>query len=181
MDRMGDILFVRRGRCPGICRGSPSVTGMQPEKRSQRRWLGKAAMVGRTAAPYLFAVSALALGIGAVVESMPIAGACGAVLGVIACLIEQRRARFHRKHVETLRKRLRKQRVESEQAAAQLRQTVSSLQTELWQQRMVALATPAFGIPLAAPDGSPPAEQAPAEPTGAEPQERRSEPVARAS
>jgi hypothetical protein len=94
-------------------------------------------------------------------------------------MIEQWRARFHRDHAEALRKRLRTQRLEAEQTAAQLRHTVSSLQTELWQHRMVALATPAYGVPLAVPGSSaaPPVEL---EPEPVEP-EAESGPLARVS
>jgi hypothetical protein len=115
------------------------------------------------------AVAGLALGVGAIIADEPIIGACGAAVGVGVGLIQRRRARLHREHVEALRKRLRTQRKDAEKVAAQLRQSVSSLQTDLWQYRMVALATPAFGIALAAataldsaaPDGTAPDSAAP--------------------
>jgi len=106
--------------------------------------------VSRAAVPDALAVAGLALGAGSIVANEPIIGACGAVVGVGVGFIQRRRARLHRDHVEGLRKRLRTQRKDAEKVAAQLRQTVSSLQTDLWQYRMVALATPAFGIALAA-------------------------------
>jgi hypothetical protein len=138
---------------------------MEPEKRRLRSWWAQSRKVGRAVVPYGFAAAGIALGVGGIVQNEPIAGACGAVAGVTAGLLQHRRARFHRDHVDALRERLRVHRLESEQALAQLRQTVSSLQTELWQHRMVALATPAFGIQMNAIKGTlPHATPAPTKP-----------------
>jgi len=123
---------------------------MERKKQDQRSWRHRFTRVIKAAVPYVFAAAGLALGVGGVIENEPVAGACGAVAGVAAAGIQQRRARFHRDHVNALRERLRTHRLESDQTAAQLRQAVSSLQTELWQHRMVALATPAFGIQMTA-------------------------------
>jgi hypothetical protein len=123
---------------------------MRPEEHDQQGWWEKSVRVSRAAVPDVMAVAGLALGVGAIVAHEPIIGACGAAVGVSVGLIQRRRARLHRDHVEALRKRLRTQRKDAEKVAAQLRQSVSSLQTDLWQYRMVALATPAFGIALAA-------------------------------
>jgi hypothetical protein len=154
------------------------VAEMEEQKRQRRGWRVIATKVSRAAVPYGFAVAGLALGAAAIVQNEPIAGACGAVAGVTAGMIEQWRARFHRDHAEALRKRLRTQRLEAEQTAAQLRHTVSSLQTELWQHRMVALATPAYGVPLAVPGSSP--APSPDEPEAVGP-EAESGPLARVS
>ena len=143
---------------------------MEREKHDRPGWRDRVRGFGQAAVPYWFAVSGLALGVGAIVKDEPVAGACGAVAGVAAGCLQQWRARFHRDHVDALRERLRTQRLEAEEVAVRLRQTVSSLQTELWQHRIVALATPAFGLQLSAimelsaeaPDESPAALTPPA-------------------
>lgn len=104
----------------------------------------------RVSLPHWFVVAGLALAVWAIVENELVAGAGGAVAGVSAALIQYRRLRLYRGHVAALRERLRTHRQESEEATAQLRQTVSALQTELWQHRLVALATPTFGLQMSA-------------------------------
>jgi hypothetical protein len=122
---------------------------MESGKRNQG-WRETFMGLGRLVLSSSLAVAGLALGVGAIVQDDPVLGACGAAAGVTAGLIQQWRARFYRQHVAAGRERLRTQRLESEQVAAQLRQTVSALETELWQHRLVALATPAFGLQLSA-------------------------------
>jgi hypothetical protein len=123
---------------------------MESGKRNKPGWLLTVTGFGRSAVPYAFAVTGLALGVDGVVQSRPAVAAAGAVAGAGAAFIQHWRIRRHRDHVAALRERLRTQRLESEQVTAELRQTVSGLQTDLWQHRLVAMATPAFGLQLSA-------------------------------
>ena len=123
---------------------------MESGKRNKPGWLLTVTGFGRSAGPYVLAVTGLALGVDGVVQSRPAVAAAGAVAGAGAAFIQHWRIRRHRDHVAALRERLRTQRLESEQVTAELRQTVSGLQTDLWQHRLVAMATPAFGLQLSA-------------------------------
>jgi hypothetical protein len=112
----------------------------------RRRWREASLRVGRAALPYWFAGSGIVLGVGGVAQAQPLVSACGAVAGVTAGLLHQHRARHYQAQVDGLRQRLRNHRAESEAVAAQLRQAVSAVQTELWEQRLLAvISQPAIG------------------------------------
>ena len=90
-------------------------------------------VTGMTAMPYGFAASGLLLGLGGVALDRPLAGACGAVAGVTAGLLERRRASDAEHRAGRLRERLREQRVAAEVEASDLRRRIRSLQTQLWE------------------------------------------------
>src|SRR4051794_41668641 len=83
--------------------------------------------------PYGFAASGLLLGVGGVLADRPLAGACGAVAGVTAGLLERHRADDLERRGSLLRERLRDQRSEAEQEASELRRQVRTLQARLWE------------------------------------------------
>jgi hypothetical protein len=101
-------------------------------------WRGIAAAMGRSALPYWFAVAGLALGVGGVVRDEPLAGACGAVAGVTAGLLYLERYRAYRHQFEVLRDQLIAERVQAEGVAAELRDTISFLQNQIWERHAPA-------------------------------------------
>ncbi len=112
--------------------------GQEPE---QRRWWTAVGDAGRAAAPYWFVASGVVLGVGGIVQDKPLAGACGAVAGITAGLLERQRASVYRNQALSMRNRLRKQRAKAEATEAELRETISTLQTEIWEHRMFSLIT----------------------------------------
>jgi hypothetical protein len=107
----------------------------------RRGWQEACSTAGRAALPYWFALSGIVLGAGGVWQGRPIVSACGAVAGVTAGLLHQHRSSLHRVQIDALRERLRNQRADSEDAAAELRHALSALQTELWQQRLLTVVS----------------------------------------
>jgi hypothetical protein len=103
------------------------------------------------ALPAAFAASGLLLGAGALLTGRELAGACGAVAGVTAALLERRRADLHERRAHHLRERLRDHRVEAEQETSRLRREIRHLQTTLWERDLRELraqtAEPALGPP----------------------------------
>jgi hypothetical protein len=85
------------------------------------------------AMPYGFAVCGLLLGAGGLATGRELAGACGAVAGVTAGLLERHRADIFERRATLLRERLRDQRAESEHQASDLRRQIRELQGALWE------------------------------------------------
>jgi hypothetical protein len=98
------------------------------------------------ALPYGFAVSGLVLGVGGLVTGRALAGACGAVAGVTAGLLERYRADVLGRRGDRLRERLRQQRADAELEASDLRRQVRELQTALWERDLRELQ-PVLGPP----------------------------------
>jgi len=105
--------------------------------------------------PYGFAASGLLLGVGGVAVDRPLAGACGAVAGITAGLLERHRANDAERRAGRLRERLREQRADAELEASDLRRRIQALQTQLWERdlRDVRGTTdlPAVADPLSGP------------------------------
>ena len=101
------------------------------------------------AMPYGFAASGLLLGAGGLVTGRELAGACGAVAGVTAGLLERHRASIFERRGTVLRERLRDQRTEAELEASDLRRQIRELQTALWERdlRELRAPEPALGPP----------------------------------
>jgi hypothetical protein len=99
--------------------------------------------------PYGFAASGLLLGAGGVLVDRPLAGACGAVAGVTAGLLERHRANDAERRTRWLRDRLRVQRAEAELEASGLRRQIQSLQTQLWERDLRDLGVSAKPVPVA--------------------------------
>jgi hypothetical protein len=110
------------------------------------------------AMPYGFAVSGLVLGAGALVTGRELAGACGAVAGVTAGLLERHRATIHERRGNLLREKLRDQRAESELEASGLRRQVRDLQTALWERDLRDLRDLRAPQPVLGPPSGPIAE-----------------------
>jgi hypothetical protein len=113
------------------------VTGTTAgQQRAQARSEDLRAPMSRAAAvamPYGFAASGLLLGVGGVAFDRPLAGACGAVAGVTAGLLERYRAGDAERRIRGLRDRLRVQRAEAELEASALRRRIRSLETQVWE------------------------------------------------
>lgn len=100
------------------------------DRQSLRASLARVTTVGM---PYGFAASGLLLGLGGVALDRPLAGACGAVAGVTAGLLERYRASDAERRTRWLRDRLREQRAEAELEASGLRRRIRTLETRLWE------------------------------------------------
>src|SRR5689334_8548581 len=109
-----------------------------PRERPLRASIEHATSV---ALPYGFAASGLLLGVGGVLADRPLAGACGAVAGVTAGLLERHRSTDLERRAGILRERLRDQRAESEQESSELRRQIRTLQARLWERDLQALGT----------------------------------------
>jgi hypothetical protein len=94
------------------------------------------------AMPYGFAACGLLLGAGGLVTGRELAGACGAVAGVTAGLLERHRAGIFERRGAMFRERLRDQRTESELEASDLRRQIRELQTALWERDLRELRAP---------------------------------------
>jgi hypothetical protein len=117
---------------------APAKERAQPRPDGLRASLGHATTV---AMPYGFAASGLLLGLGGVALDRPLAGACGAVAGVTAGLLERYRASDAERRARWLRARLREQRAEAELEASDLRRQIRSLQTRLWERDLRDLSS----------------------------------------
>jgi hypothetical protein len=94
------------------------------------------------AMPYGFAAAGLLLGAGGLVTGRELAGACGAVAGVTAGLLERHRAGIFERRGTLLRERLRDQHTEAELEASDLRRQIRELQTALWERDLRDLRAP---------------------------------------
>lgn len=115
--------------------------------------------------PEGFAAAGLLLGFGGLVTGRALAGACGAVAGVTAGLLERYRADLLERRGAQLRERLRDQRAEAEVEASELRRRVRELQAALWERDLRDAPAPEAAPAAAAPEAAPAApapEAAPA-------------------
>jgi len=79
--------------------------------------------------------------VGGVVVDRPLAGACGAVGGITAGLLERHRANEAERRAGRLRERLLEQRAEAELEASDLRRRIHALESQLWRRDLRDLGT----------------------------------------
>jgi hypothetical protein len=134
--------------------GSGRQVSTQVRSGTSRVRRARAAVEHATAVamPYGFAASGLLLGAGGLVTGRELAGACGAVAGVTAGLLERHRAGIFERRGVVLRERLRDERAEAEVEAADLRRQIRELQTALWERDLRELQAP---VPVLGPPSGP--------------------------
>jgi hypothetical protein len=110
----------------------------------------------RAVLPYGLGVTAAGLAVAGVWVDQPAFGAGGTVLGLCTAVLERRRCGSVLTQAAGLRERLRRQRVESGDAAARLRQEVRTLQVQLWEHQLRAIPVADLpALPLSLPTADP--------------------------
>jgi hypothetical protein len=144
---------------------------MKSGERALRRRTLTALSAARAVLPYGLGVSAAGLAVAGVWVDQPAFGAGGTALGLCTAVLERRRCGSVLTHAAALRERLRRQRVESGDAAARLRQEVRTLQVQLWEHQLRAIpvadlpALPQY-LPTADPQLAVPPQADPGDPVG---------------
>jgi len=131
------------------------VSVVRADRARLRRWVTLSGAYLSAAVVPALAVSGLALGVAGLARAGPMVGGCGALLAVIAFVVERRRADAAEERLARFRTRLRLARSRAEEELSDLRRQVRLLEGQMWDRRWLAgPAAPAAPAARAARAGS---------------------------